>query len=100
MSGAPVLAVALASQKFQGRDLVPGDEFETTESELADLKVLGFAQRSPRRMKYESRSLDSSLPPGEPVAQETAPAVDAVPSGTAPARRGRDYARRDMQAQK
>lgn len=99
MTGRLVPAVATAHFQHEGRPLRPGAEFETTESELDDLRVLGFAQRAPTRPAravYETRVMVAETSPPA-VSHEPPPVADDAHK--APPARKRRYRNRVMRAE-
>lgn len=92
MSDGWVLVDAVATARFihDGEQLYPGAAFRCTESELDDLRVLGFAQRAPRVPVAETPIFET------PVAYATTVLVpEPSPQDPVP-RTKRPYRRRDM----
>jgi len=89
MTDGLVDAVATARFIHDERALRPGDHFECSESELADLRVLGFAQRAPRK--------PAPAPEPEKAAVYATTVLVAEPGPQDPVpRTKRPYRRRDM----
>lgn len=82
-------AVATARFLHDERSLRPGDHFECTESELADLRVLGFAQRAPKK------PAPAPVPEEKGLYETTVLVAEPGPQDPIP-RTKRPYRRRDM----